>query len=496
MVGDPPTSQPRRFSRRAKAVMVIMPLLGAGFFIENADQPTGLDPGEVVLLSGLYILFWFGIPAFIFLRGPTEARPGSTDQNPSDAKLVLDHASEKAKRVSSEADVRGQQLWPNAPSPAVAIELGVPGLPARPVGGEPQSYEENLRRREAAYQEKLGQEPTREPGDEPAPEEAVPNPRLLELAASENYELVKGFVRQHRHDLDQLAADARLVRTPGVRGHPTLASLLSDLKTTTKGLWVNTSGRVPGQIVSRPLKVAADLNYRLDQLGEILRLKGHELTQAELGEAIADELKAQDAQRLARRLGATAASSVSDLVDAFVREYRVQATTQLWRLQDVFTELGLEKDPAELACMAEQAVHRETLAAVESRLRTATAPQPTFTSVDGMDGYQFQQYLTTLFGEMGYRVERTPLSGDQGADLILHGLGETVVIQAKRWTGPVGNDAVQEAVAAVAHYHADRAMVVATTSFTKSAHALAASNRVELVDGEALRRLAKRAGSA
>lgn len=44
---------------------------------------------------------------------------------------------------------------------------------------------------------------------------------------------------------------------------------------------------------------------------------------------------------------------------------------------------------------------------------------------------------------MGYDVQNTPLSGDQGADLILEKFGEKTIVQAKRYQGNVTNRAVQ-----------------------------------------------------
>ena len=41
-----------------------------------------------------------------------------------------------------------------------------------------------------------------------------------------------------------------------------------------------------------------------------------------------------------------------------------------------------------------------------------------------MDGYEFETFLKNLFEIMGYKVEHTKLSGDQGADLIIERFGE------------------------------------------------------------------------
>lgn len=77
-------------------------------------------------------------------------------------------------------------------------------------------------------------------------------------------------------------------------------------------------------------------------------------------------------------------------------------------------------------------------------------------------------------------MERTPYVGDYGADLILTRGNERLLVQAKRWSKPVGIKAVQEAAAARAHYRCDRALVVSNQEFTKSAQELTRSNQVEL----------------
>ena len=118
------------------------------------------------------------------------------------------------------------------------------------------------------------------------------------------------------------------------------------------------------------------------------------------------------------------------------------------------------------------------------RLRALKAVQ--LADVDNMPGRRFERYLAALFRHHGYHVEETGRSGDQGCDLILSKDGERIVSQAKRYHGPVSNDAVQEAVAAVALYHCHRAMVVTNSRFTDGAQRLAAANNCELIDRERL----------
>jgi restriction endonuclease Mrr len=107
--------------------------------------------------------------------------------------------------------------------------------------------------------------------------------------------------------------------------------------------------------------------------------------------------------------------------------------------------------------------------------------------INYMSGPEFERFMADLFRQKGYVVEETPLSGDQGVDLILPDLdGKRVVIQLKRWTGPVGNAAVQATFAGMAHYEAAEGWIITTGTFTKSAQELARSTSVRLIDGKEL----------
>jgi len=101
-----------------------------------------------------------------------------------------------------------------------------------------------------------------------------------------------------------------------------------------------------------------------------------------------------------------------------------------------------------------------------------------------MSGEDFEEVLLTLFRGKGYRAQLTPNGADFGADLLLERAGKRTVVQAKRWGRPVGVKAVQEIVAARAHYKAHEALVATNSSFTQQAITLAKSNHVELWDRE------------
>ncbi len=88
-----------------------------------------------------------------------------------------------------------------------------------------------------------------------------------------------------------------------------------------------------------------------------------------------------------------------------------------------------------------------------------------------------------LFRTKFREVRQTQLSNDYGADLIATDRRRrTWVIQCKLYRYPVGNAAVQEVVAAKAHYEADFAVVMTNNHLTNNARRLAEENEVIVVE--------------
>jgi HJR/Mrr/RecB family endonuclease len=114
------------------------------------------------------------------------------------------------------------------------------------------------------------------------------------------------------------------------------------------------------------------------------------------------------------------------------------------------------------------------------------SPFITIHDIDGMSGEDFERFLKRLFEQVGYRVIQTQRSKDQGADLILSVDESKIVVQAKRYSGNVGNSAIQEVTAAKGLYSANRGIVVCNRSFTREAMVLAAANSIDLIDREKL----------
>lgn len=104
-------------------------------------------------------------------------------------------------------------------------------------------------------------------------------------------------------------------------------------------------------------------------------------------------------------------------------------------------------------------------------------------------GVDFERYCKKILEEAGWVVEDTPISGDQGVDLIASIEDLRVCIQCKCFAKPVGNKAVQEVVAGMIHWNGTHAVVVGKSGFTKSAQNLAGSNNVILTSDSELENL-------
>lgn len=115
--------------------------------------------------------------------------------------------------------------------------------------------------------------------------------------------------------------------------------------------------------------------------------------------------------------------------------------------------------------------------AKNKRIRIAQA------NIDLMDGHEFEYFCGNLLVQMGYyNVEVTKGSGDQGVDVIAYKDGCKYAFQCKRFSGNVGNRAVQEVIAGKKFYNCDYGVVITNRYFTNSAIELASKTGIILFD--------------
>jgi hypothetical protein len=100
----------------------------------------------------------------------------------------------------------------------------------------------------------------------------------------------------------------------------------------------------------------------------------------------------------------------------------------------------------------------------------------------------FERFLFRVFEVLGYQVQLTKASGDQGVDLVVTGKGRRLAVQAKGYQGSVSNHAVMEVVAGMAFYQCDSCAVITNSRFTSTAKRLASAHGTVciLVDGTRL----------
>jgi restriction system protein len=98
-----------------------------------------------------------------------------------------------------------------------------------------------------------------------------------------------------------------------------------------------------------------------------------------------------------------------------------------------------------------------------------------------MTPLEYEEFCACRLREAGWVATVTKATGDQGADIVANRGTETLVVQCKHYTSPVGHKAVQEIVAATRHYSAQKAAVVTSGSYTASARELACTNNVLLL---------------
>ncbi len=113
--------------------------------------------------------------------------------------------------------------------------------------------------------------------------------------------------------------------------------------------------------------------------------------------------------------------------------------------------------------------------------------QPRFD--DNMTPWEYEHYCAAVLRDTQWTAHVTRASGDQGVDIVAEKRGARIVVQCKKYSKPVGNRAVQEIVAAIAHEDAQRGVVVATSGYTRAAERLAASNKVLLLHHSQLHRI-------
>ena len=100
--------------------------------------------------------------------------------------------------------------------------------------------------------------------------------------------------------------------------------------------------------------------------------------------------------------------------------------------------------------------------------------------IDEMDGHDFEFFCAELLEKRGFiDVEVTRKSGDYGVDILAEKDGVTYAIQCKRYTAPVGVEAVQQIYAGRDYY--DRMVGAVMTNQYFTAPAVEAAKKLKIL---------------
>lgn len=110
-----------------------------------------------------------------------------------------------------------------------------------------------------------------------------------------------------------------------------------------------------------------------------------------------------------------------------------------------------------------------------------------------MDGYEFEDFISSLFRRLGFEVEATNYSNDGGVDLVATYnqpvFSGKYIIQCKNWTGPVGQPEVRDLYGVVMDQRANKGILITPSDYTQQAYDFANGKNIELINGPILRGL-------
>lgn len=227
----------------------------------------------------------------------------------------------------------------------------------------------------------------------------------------------------------------------------------------------------------------------LENLSELLNKEGVELSDEELRKLVFEETTVQEIGLFENRLKYYNPKQLKDYLAAFLETYSSDDARGLSILKKTLEKRKIQFNEDNINDELAAAKKELDLNHFKKKLESTNETKYCLEDLDLMSGHDFEKFLRQLFEKMGYKVELTKLSNDQGADLVIGKFGEKIVVQAKRYNHPVSNKAIQEVVASIKHYKADRGLVVTTNDFTKPAMNLASSNNIELIDRAKLKKM-------
>ncbi len=221
----------------------------------------------------------------------------------------------------------------------------------------------------------------------------------------------------------------------------------------------------------------------LPDLKELLGLKGINTSISVLKIIIAQEHDKIRFEQFKKTMNFRPGDNIEELVVKYVKAYGSGVDNFFPQFMKLINYINLQTVSVQnVKTMIQSELHKQKLKYFEKSLLQKETLNSVLENIDQMNGYEFEDFMKKVYEKLGYSVDQTPLSGDQGADLILKKPEEKIVVQLKRYKGKIGNKAVQEVFSAKSFYDASKAIVITNSRFTQSAIALANEIGVDLID--------------
>lgn len=103
-------------------------------------------------------------------------------------------------------------------------------------------------------------------------------------------------------------------------------------------------------------------------------------------------------------------------------------------------------------------------------------------SVNRMDGGQFEDFMSFIFEEIGYSVKQTPKTRDGGKDLILNTKDGKVYVEIKRYSSKnlISSSLILKLIGSAVSDGVNKCIFLTTSGYTKDAIETARKSKVDI----------------
>jgi len=110
----------------------------------------------------------------------------------------------------------------------------------------------------------------------------------------------------------------------------------------------------------------------------------------------------------------------------------------------------------------------------------------TLEQLNAMSSREFERFVARLFEKMGYTINITAASADEGVDIFLERGDRRAIVQCKKYKGTVGQPIVRDFYGTMVHSRVEQGYIITTGTFSLPAKQWAKGKQIHLVDGAEL----------